>query len=70
MGARDDFALWERELNPPPPRRDRGSGRGMVLVAALTAAGCALLIASGQVPLGAAGLVLSSLVLLLWRAGM
>ncbi|XVQ11030.1 hypothetical protein ACQP1W_00145 [Spirillospora sp. CA-255316] len=70
MGAQDDFALWERELEPPPPPGNDGSGRGMVLVAALTAVGCTALITLGQVPLGAAGLVLSSLVLLLWRAGM
>ncbi|MFI0356535.1 hypothetical protein [Actinomadura sp. 9N407] len=69
MGKEDDFGLWERELDHGPSDA-RGSGRGMLLVAALTAAGCAALISMGQAPLGAAGLVLSSVILLLWRAGM
>ncbi|GAA2443549.1 hypothetical protein GCM10010191_70140 [Actinomadura vinacea] len=70
MSAEDDFGLWERELESPPPKQAGGGGRGMVLVAALTAAGCTALITLGQAPLGAAGLILSSIILLLWRAGM
>ncbi|GAA3962875.1 hypothetical protein GCM10023085_51800 [Actinomadura viridis] len=71
MRAEDDFGLWERELEKGPPLGGgRGGARGMLLVAALTAAGCGALITMGQVGLGAAGLILSSLVLLLWRVGM
>jgi hypothetical protein len=69
MGTEDDFGLWERELQRGPPDTRRGGG-GMLLVAALTAVGCTALITVGQAPLGAAGLVLSSVILLLWRAGM
>ncbi|MEW2356071.1 hypothetical protein [Spirillospora sp. NPDC029432] len=69
MGTEDDFGLWERELEGGA-RDSGGSGRALVLVAALTAAGCTALITMGQVPLGAAGLVLSSVILLLWRAGL
>ncbi|MFB4316448.1 hypothetical protein [Actinomadura sp. 21ATH] len=69
MGTEDDFGLWERELECGAPDAG-GGGRAMVLVAALTAAGCTALITMGQVPLGAAGLVLSSVILLLWRAGL
>jgi len=68
--AEDDFGLWERELDSGPPDDEGTSGRGMVLVAGLTATGCTLMIAVGEVPLGAAGLVLSSIILLLWRIGM
>lgn len=42
----------------------------MVLVAGATAAGCTAMITLGEVALGAAGLVLSSVILLLWRIGM
>jgi hypothetical protein len=69
MGREDDFGLWERELDRGPSDA-RAGGRGMLLVAALTAVGCTLLITMGQAPLGAAGLVLSSVILLLWHAGM
>lgn len=69
MGTEDDFGLWERELERGTPETG-GAGRAMVLVAALTAAGCTALITMGQAPLGAVGLVLSSVILLLWRAGM
>ncbi|MFC4908724.1 hypothetical protein [Actinomadura gamaensis] len=71
MGAQDDFGLWERELRSGPSDRPESSGlRGLLLVAAATAAGCTVLITLGAAPLGAAGLVLSSVILLLWRAGM
>ncbi|MFC6883609.1 MULTISPECIES: hypothetical protein [Actinomadura] len=70
MGAEDDFGLWERELKPGTPDADGGGARGMLLVAGATATGCTALIALGEVPLGAAGLVLSSVILLLWRIGL
>ncbi|MDL4773505.1 hypothetical protein [Actinomadura xylanilytica] len=71
MRAEDDFGLWERELEPRLVREPgEPGGRGMLLVATATALGCAALIALGEVPLGSAGLVLSSLILLLWRLGM
>ncbi|MEV4251645.1 hypothetical protein AB0J52_00600 [Spirillospora sp. NPDC049652] len=71
MSAQDDFGLWERELRPEAADGPESSGRlGLLLVAAATAAGCTLLITLGAVPLGAAGLALSSLILLLWRAGL
>ncbi|MES9536721.1 hypothetical protein [Actinomadura sp. NPDC000600] len=38
-----------------------------MLVAGLTATACAAVIALGDVPLGTAGLVLSSIILPLWR---
>ncbi|WP_131736452.1 hypothetical protein [Actinomadura roseirufa] len=65
----DDFGLWERELDPAP-EEERSGGRGMVVVAGLTATGCTAMIALGEVPLGTAGLVLSSIILLLWRIGL
>ncbi|MFD0854370.1 hypothetical protein ACFQ07_19180 [Actinomadura adrarensis] len=69
MGSEDDFGLWEREMEDT--RTEGGAGaRALVLVAALTAAGCTLLIIMGQTPLGAAGLVLTSIILLLWRVGL
>jgi hypothetical protein len=68
-GTEDDFGLWERELEPTPAETGT-SARALVLVAALTTAGCTALIIMGQAPLGAAGLVLSSIILLLWRAGL
>ncbi|GLZ08770.1 hypothetical protein Acsp03_62360 [Actinomadura sp. NBRC 104412] len=68
-GAEDDFRLWERELEDPPVETGTGV-KALVLVAALTAAGCATLIILGQVPLGTAGLIIASIVLLLWRAGL
>lgn len=46
------------------------SSRGMLVVAAMTTLGCTSLIVLGEAPLGVAGLILSSLILLLWRAGM
>ncbi|MFD0683925.1 hypothetical protein [Actinomadura fibrosa] len=66
----DDFGLWERELDPGPQDDGTSSGLGMVVVAGLTASGCTAMIALGEVPLGAAGLVVSSIILLLWRVGM
>jgi hypothetical protein len=68
--AEDDFRRWEHELDSGVPEERRPGGRGMVLVAGLTATGCAAMIALGEVPLGTAGLVLSSIILLLWRIGM
>ncbi|WP_067450797.1 hypothetical protein [Actinomadura macra] len=68
--AEDDFGLWERELDSGPPDDEAAGGRGMVVVAGLTATGCTAMIALGEVPLGTAGLVLSSIILLLWRIGM
>ncbi|WP_433475554.1 hypothetical protein ACQPZP_00105 [Spirillospora sp. CA-142024] len=68
--AEDDFRRWERELDSGVPEERGSGGRGMVLVAGLTAMGCAAMIALGEVPLGTAGLVLSSIILLLWRIGM
>jgi hypothetical protein len=68
--AEDDFRRWEREFDRGAPREGGSGGRGLVLIAGLTAIGCAALIVMGDVPLGAAGLVLSSVILLLWRIGM
>jgi hypothetical protein len=69
VGSEDDFGLWEREMEST--RTESGTGaRALVLVAAMTAAGCTALIVLGQAPLGAAGLVLSSIILLLWRVGL
>jgi hypothetical protein len=68
--AEDDFRRWEREFERDAPRERPSEGRGPVLVAGVIAVGCAALIAMGDVPLGAAGLVLSSIVLLLWRIGL
>ncbi|MGI5166156.1 hypothetical protein ACQEU3_17530 [Spirillospora sp. CA-253888] len=69
MSAEDDFGLWESELRGQAQEDERGDG-GMLLVAAGTAAGCALLIVLGDVQLGVAGLVLAALILLLWRIGL
>ncbi|TDC55357.1 hypothetical protein E1281_13040 [Actinomadura sp. KC345] len=68
--AEDDFRRWEREFDSGSPDDVPSEGRGMVLAAGVTATGCAAMIAVGQVSLGAAGLVLSSVILLLWRIGM
>ena len=68
--AEDDFRRWEREFDDGAPEGGASGGRVLVLAAGLIAAGCAALIVLGDVPLGAAGLVLSSIVLLLWRIGM
>lgn len=68
--SEDDFRRWEHEFDSGAPREEPSGGRGMVLVAGLTAAGCTAMIALGEVPLGTAGLVLSSIILLLWRIGM
>ncbi|KAB2369618.1 MULTISPECIES: hypothetical protein [Actinomadura] len=67
--AEDDFRRWERELDPGAPEKEASGGRGLVLMAAATAVGCALLIVVGDVRLGAVGLALSSIILLLWRIG-
>ncbi|MFF4235689.1 hypothetical protein [Actinomadura geliboluensis] len=68
--AEDDFRRWEREFEPDAPEEGRSGSRGLVLIAGIIALGCAALIAMGDVPLGTAGLVLSSIVLLLWRIGL
>lgn len=68
--AEDDFRRWERELEPDVPDEPPSGGRGLVLVAGLTATACTGVIALGDVSLGTAGLVLSSIILLLWRIGM
>ncbi len=68
--AEDDFRRWEREFEPDAPEAGRSGSRGPVLIAGIIALGCAALIAMGDVPLGTAGLVLSSIVLLLWRIGL
>ncbi|XRQ07345.1 hypothetical protein ACN3XK_64390 [Actinomadura welshii] len=68
--AEDDFRRWEREFEPGAREREPSAGRGLVLAAGATATGCAAMIALGEVLLGAAGLVLSSIILLLWRIGM
>ncbi|MGH3241747.1 MAG: hypothetical protein ACRDNL_15350 [Spirillospora sp.] len=68
--AEDDFRRWEREFDPVASDEEPSGARGLVLVAGATATGCAAMIALGEVMLGAAGLVLSSLILLLWRVGM
>jgi hypothetical protein len=67
--AEDDFRRWERELDPGAPEKEASGGRGLAVVAAATAVGCALLIMFGDVRLGAVGLALSSIILLLWRIG-
>ncbi|MEU5881040.1 hypothetical protein [Spirillospora sp. NPDC047279] len=69
MSAEDDFGLWERELTSESSD-EGGGGRGMVITAAGVAAGCAALITLGQESLGIIGLVLASLILLLWRLGL
>ncbi|MFA1549602.1 hypothetical protein [Actinomadura chokoriensis] len=68
--AEDDFRDWERELHQDAQEEGGSGSRALVLVAAITAAGCVALIVLGDVPLGAAGLVVSSIILLLWRMGM
>ncbi|SFQ24874.1 MULTISPECIES: hypothetical protein [Actinomadura] len=68
--AEDDFRRWEREFDMGVPDERATGGRGLVLAAGATATGCAAMIALGEVVLGVAGLVLSSVILLLWRIGM
>lgn len=72
MSAEDDFGLWERELRPemPEPSENGSGARGMVVAAGVTAVGCAALITMGEPSLGIVGLVVASLILLLWRLGM
>jgi hypothetical protein len=66
MSAQDDFGLWERELD----EFDVPSGHHAVLVATVVvSAGCALLLSIGQAQVAVAGLVVSGLILALWRAG-
>ncbi|GAA4135838.1 hypothetical protein [Actinomadura keratinilytica] len=71
MHAEDDFGLWEQELrhDRADAAEDRGGRRGMLLVAIMTTLGCTAMIGLGQTPLGAAGLVVAGLILLLWRTG-
>ncbi|MFC5186693.1 hypothetical protein [Actinomadura harenae] len=71
MGAQDDFGLWEQELGPGGTDRPEPSGlRGPLVIAVTMAVGCTVLITLGEGPLGVAGLVLTSMILLLWRAGL
>jgi hypothetical protein len=67
MGVQDDFGLWERELDEPAEPSD---DRAVVVAITLLVAGCALLMMLGQAPLGVAGLVISAIILILWRVGM
>ncbi|MFI0448387.1 hypothetical protein [Actinomadura sp. 6N118] len=70
MSAEDDFGLWERELRQTPEPGEGGTGGGgMITAAAVVTSGCMLLITLGQAPLGTAGLILCSLILVLWRFG-
>ncbi|MFG2088789.1 MULTISPECIES: hypothetical protein [unclassified Spirillospora] len=68
--ADDDFRRWEREFDLGAPEDEPSGGRGMVLTAGVIATGCTAMIAMGEVSLGTAGLVLASIILLLWRIGM
>jgi hypothetical protein len=68
--AEDDFRRWERELDSGAPEEEPSSGRGLVLAAGVTATGCTAMIVMGEATLGTIGLVLSSIILLLWRIGM
>jgi hypothetical protein len=71
MGTADDFRLWERELREAADAAAEPRGRrGMLVTSALVVTGCTMMIIMGQRALGAAGLGLSALILLLWRAGM
>lgn len=67
MGGRDDFKLWERELDE---RRERSGVRGMLAVAIVITLACAALIVMGDLVLGIVGMALSGLILLLWRLGL
>ncbi|MGI8333408.1 hypothetical protein ACRYCC_25940 [Actinomadura scrupuli] len=68
MSTRDDFGLWEFELREQPvePAADRGMAVTALL---LILAGFGLIIIGGA-PLGVAELVISVLILFLWRMGM
>lgn len=67
MGSKDEFGQWEREFD----ESDVASGHRAVLVAAVAVPiGCAVLFLIGQVPLAVAGLVISGLIMTLWRVGM
>ncbi|TDB79843.1 hypothetical protein E1264_34945 [Actinomadura sp. KC216] len=68
--AEDDFRRWEREFDSGVPDDEPSGARGLVLAAGMTATGCAAMIALGEVVIGSAGLVLSSVILLLWRIGL
>lgn len=68
--AEDDFRRWEREFGPGAPEREPSAGRGLAVTVGIIASGCAAVIALGDVPLGAAGLALASIILVLWRIGM
>ena len=67
MGVHDDFGLWERELDEPA---EPSGNRAVVVATALLVAGCVLLMLLDQAPLGVAGLVISAIILILWRVGM
>ncbi|MCW2913050.1 MAG: hypothetical protein JWN52_1118 [Actinomycetia bacterium] len=68
MSTRDDFGLWERELGEQPV--ESSSGTGLTVAAILLMLVGVGLIAIGGAPLGVAALVISVLILFLWRAGM
>lgn len=78
MGVQDDFGQWESELRTAEEVeeeveeevREEACGRGVVVCGVLIALGCTVMILVGQVALGVAGLVLSAVIMLLWRAGM
>jgi hypothetical protein len=67
MGVQDDFGRWERELDEPA---EPSGDRAVVVAAVVLLVGCLLLIVLGQAPLGAAALVVSTIILVLWRVGM
>lgn len=62
----DDFGLWEREFD----NDDAAGGRAIVVVACVTALGCAAMIVMGDVALGVSGLILSLVIFVLWRMGL
>ncbi|MGH3391150.1 MAG: hypothetical protein ACRDOO_19960 [Actinomadura sp.] len=67
MGVQDDFRLWERELDEPA---EPSGDRAPVVVSAALLTGSVLLIVFGQALLGTAILVVSTIIVVLWRAGM
>jgi hypothetical protein len=68
MSTRDDFGLWERELREQPVEPSRDGVMAVTAILLMLVGGG--LIAIGGAPLGVATLVISVLILFLWRAGM
>jgi hypothetical protein len=68
MPVRDDFREWEHELHEHHGEERRG--RGPIVVGLLLSAGCAGVIALGEIALGVAAFVICVVILVLWRAGM